>query len=101
MKRIIKAFSIISFIFVIALSFALVTSAETRNVVYVSSNGRGNGSSPDSPIGNAAGYKTANGTDVNNAFYRALDKLTEDGLIARQGREIEILDRQAIQKNYQ
>ncbi len=50
------------------------------NVVYVSSNGTGDGSSPESPLGNAEGYIPANTEHVNgNAFIRALSAVRDTG----------------------
>lgn len=60
------------------LSSVFVNAANT-NVVYISSNGTGDGSSPDSPLGNAAGYKPGNKMEIYNSFYLGLDKLKKTG----------------------
>lgn len=56
-----------------------VSASAAPNVVYVAANGKGNGSSPNSPIGNDANYTIAVGSHVNNALYRALDRLKSTG----------------------
>lgn len=79
MKRILK-FTFFSLILVLAsVLLVLPTSAAGEKVVYVSSAGRGDGSTPEKPIGNAGGYTVDNGMDKSNAFYRALDKLKDTG----------------------
>ncbi|MBO5867274.1 MAG: hypothetical protein J6Q54_00005, partial [Oscillospiraceae bacterium] len=49
------------------------------DVVYVSANGTGDGSSPESPLGNDAGYTVASDSYLGSAFYKAFNKLTEYG----------------------
>ena len=60
--------------------------------IYIAANGKGDGSSPDSPLGNIAGYDplalkldkdgkltTSSDAYYGNAFYRAFDKLKSTG----------------------
>ncbi len=70
-------------VLIIVLSSVVISSvfvnAANSNVVYVASNGTGDGSSPDSPLGNANGYKPGEKMETYNAFYRGLDKLKKEG----------------------
>ncbi len=70
-------------VFIILLTSAVISSvfvnAANTNVVYISSNGTGDGSSPDSPLGNAKGYKPGDKMDIYNSFYLGLDKLKKSG----------------------
>lgn len=78
-----KAFRLLMFALAAVLLFAaytsLTASAAANNVVYISADGTGDGSSPDSPIGNAPNYKPGNKMETYNAFYIGLDKLKNTG----------------------
>ena len=69
--------------FIIILTSAVISSfsvsAANTNVVYVASNGTGDGSSPDSPLGNSKNYKPGNKMEIYNSFYLGLDKLKQKG----------------------
>ena len=48
-------------------------------VIYIAANGTGDGSSPESPLGNAPGYAPGtNKQESKNALYRALAKIPDD-----------------------
>lgn len=81
MKKAFRLFLFALCLTVIAAAFTAITvsASATSKVVYVASNGTGDGSSPDSPLGNANGYISANKMDTYNAFYIALDKLKNTG----------------------
>ena len=78
-----KFFRLLIPFIIIVLTALLLTSisasAASQNVIYISSDGTGDGSSPNSPLGNASGYKPGNKMDVKNAFYLGLDKLKTTG----------------------
>ncbi len=85
MKKFLLA--LIPFVLVVAMMSAFAIGASAAgNVVYISANGTGDGSSPDSPLGNTTGYtpgiSTADPVDANakmNAFYKAFDALKATG----------------------
>ena len=72
-------FTVLIVILTSAVISSVFVNAENNNVVYISSNGTGDGSSPDSPLGNATGYKPGNKMEIYNAFYIGLDKLKKTG----------------------
>lgn len=49
------------------------------DVIYVSDNGTGDGSSPDKPLGTDPGNVVASDSHTGTAFYKAMNKLTEYG----------------------
>ncbi len=87
MKKMAKLFIPVMILVVLAMAMALVSSAATTNVVYVSSAGTGDGSTPDSPLGNTTGYavdttNTSSRTDQTykgNALYLAFDHIAKTG----------------------
>lgn len=80
MKHNLKIFLFVMVIAVLtAIFMTFSVSAANTNVVYISSNGTGDGSSPDAPLGNKPGYIPGNKTEPDNAFYRGLDKLKSTG----------------------
>ena len=82
MKKFVKLLIPALLVLAIAAMFAFSTSAaaSTGKVVYISSNGTGDGSSPESPLGNDADYQPCtNGTHVNNAFFKAYDMVNVEG----------------------
>ena len=74
MKKAFRLFLFALCLTVIAAAFTAITvsASATSKVVYVASNGTGDGSSPDSPLGNANGYVSANKMDNYNAFMPGL-----------------------------
>ena len=80
MKKTIKLLLFAAILTLFALIFtALSVSASVSNVVYISADGTGDGSSPDKPLGNSAGYKPGNKMETHNAFYLGLSKLKDTG----------------------
>ena len=79
MNRAIKLFITAIALSLLVMAFASTSASAAQNVVYVASNGTGDGSTPDNPIGNASGYKTESGAHVKNALYRGLQKLQNTG----------------------
>jgi len=81
MKKSIMLISFAVLIVLIATMFALTSSAAVpAKVIYISADGKGDGSTPESPLGNDPDYKPCtNGTHVKNAFYKAYDEINESG----------------------
>ena len=80
MKRLIILFSVLILCIAAFLVMGATNVKAADNVVFVSANGTGDGSSPDKPIGNAADYKPATvGSEPGNAFYRALERIKSTG----------------------
>lgn len=56
------------------------TGCDGKPVVYIRDDGAGNGSSPDSPLGNASGYDDVTMVSYKNSvFVRAMEMLSETG----------------------
>lgn len=79
MTRLMKIILMTTAITLLFFASASLSASAAPNVVFISANGTGDGSSPNKPLGNASGYKTADGTDKQNAFYRGLEKLKTTG----------------------
>ena len=64
----------------LAAIFAIPSQATAGPVLYVASNGTGDGKTPENPMGNAEGYDpTSTETTAKNAFVRALYNLQSSG----------------------
>jgi len=63
---------------IIVVVLAIFMSAETGEVIYIASNGTGDGTKPGEPLGNDSGYSAADKTYAKNALYRAFQKINED-----------------------
>ena len=64
----------------LAAIFAIPSQATAGPVLYVASNGTGDGKTPENPMGNAEGYDpTSTETTAKNAFVRALYNLQSTG----------------------
>ena len=81
MKNTKKTFFIFSLFLILLFSVITITTvnAAPQNVIYVSSDGKGTGTSPSNPLGNSNNYKVADGTHIDNAFYKALLQLKNTG----------------------
>ena len=79
MTRLMKIILMTTAITLLFFASASLSASAAPNVVFISADGTGDGSSPNKPLGNASGYKTADGTDKQNAFYRGLEKLKNTG----------------------
>ena len=80
MKHTLKILLFTIFVTLIALALTSVSAfAAPEKVVYISADGTGDGSSPDKPLGNSAGYKPGNKMETHNAFYLGLNKLKDTG----------------------
>lgn len=76
-----RTFKLLAIVMLIALTYALgiINANAAQNVVYISANGTGDGSTPQKPLGNAPGYTIEKGSHVKNSLYRAMDKLKNTG----------------------
>ncbi len=80
MKKFAKILVLALVVAAIAAIFAIPSSATPGPVVYVASNGTGDGSTPQSPLGNSEGYAPDDSSKyLGMAVLKACDKIKETG----------------------
>ncbi len=80
MKKFAKLLVLALVVAALAAIFAIPSSAAEGPVVYVATDGKGDGKTPDAPLGNAEGYAPDNKEKFkDNAFMRALNDIREVG----------------------
>jgi len=80
MKKFAKLMVLALVVAALAAIFAIPSSATPGPVVYVASNGTGDGTTPQSPLGNSEGYEADNSSKyLGMAVLKACDKIKETG----------------------